>query len=110
MVCTFLLIRWMKLNFDGSMVEGGIVVEGIIHDNNYNMVVAYAGCGHMGTNNEVDALALLWGIRLARDRGMDKMMIEGDSLLIIMALKGARSDNWKIKPMIKEICTILEGF
>ena len=41
---------------------------------------------------------------------MDKLVIEGDSLLIIMVVKGARSENWKIKHIINEIHTILEGF
>ena len=64
----------------------------------------------MGTKNEAKVSALVWSIRLVRDRGMDRLVIEGDSMLIIKVLNGGRSNNWKIKLIIKEICTILEGF
>lgn len=47
---------------------------------------------------------------LLSSRGTDRLVIEGDSLLIINTMKGCGSDNWKIKPYIKETHTLMKGF
>ena len=53
-----------------------------------NMVVAYTRNCRGGSNNEAEALALLWGLRIIGARGMNKPIIEGDSTLITKVAKG----------------------
>jgi ribonuclease HI len=85
--------RWIKLNFDGSAIARRITVGGVLHDNKGRLEVAYAGSCGMESNNEAEALALLWGMRIAKDRGTDRLEIEGDSLLIINVVKGIGNGN-----------------
>ena len=58
-----------------------------------NMVVAYTGNCRGGCNNEAEALALLWGLRIIGARGMNKPIIEGDSTLITKVAKGEGKRN-----------------
>lgn len=68
-----------------------------------NMVFAYTGNYGGSSNDEVEALALLWGLRIVRAQGVNKLEIEGDFVLIIKAAKGEGRSNWSIKVIIDEI-------
>jgi hypothetical protein len=66
---------------------------GVLYNNMGNMVVAYTrSCGG-GSNNEDEALVLLWGFRIVRSHGINKLAIEGDSTLITKAGKGEGQSN-----------------
>ncbi len=52
------------------------------------MVISYTwNCGG-ASNNEAKALALVWGMRIMRDNGVNRLLIEGDLMLIIKVVKG----------------------
>jgi hypothetical protein len=62
------------------------VAGGVVWDNIGKVVFAYAGnCGG-GSNNEAKALVLLWGMRIARARRINRLAIEGNLMLIINEL------------------------
>lgn len=51
---------WFKLKLDNSAMMGSTTIGGILRNSTKNMVVTYAG-NYGGSNNEVEAMALLWG-------------------------------------------------
>ena len=77
---------------DGLTMMGNTTVGGFLCNNMGNMVVAYFGNYGGGFNNEDENLDLLWGLRIARAQGINKMAIEGDFILIT---KDAKGEAWR---------------
>lgn len=73
------------------------------------MVVAYARSYAEGSNNEEEALALLCGMRITRARRINRLVIEGDFMLIINVVKGEGMCSWNITVTIEEIHSLLNG-
>lgn len=94
---------WFKLNFD-CIAHSGVVTEGgIIRDNLGNLVLAYAGNFGLASSNMDEALALFWGLKLALTVDSKRLVIEGDSKLIIEATKGVFGISWMIRNILKDI-------
>ncbi|XP_057823985.2 uncharacterized protein LOC131036176 [Cryptomeria japonica] len=98
---------WLKLNFDGATRSGSATRGGIIRDSLGNLVLAYAGNFDSTLSNMAKALALLGGLKLALGTNTKKMIIEGDSKLIIEATKGALGICWGINNVIKDIWSMI---
>lgn len=79
---------WFKLNFDGSRTMESYATRGFICNAIGKMVVSYSRNYGGGSNNEAKGLNLLWGSKLMRKHGNNRLMVEGDSLLIIKVVKG----------------------
>lgn len=73
------------------------------------LVVAYSGNLKGYTNNQSEGMALLWGLRVSLLIGLKTLVIEGDSKLIIDAIKGLSKTNWSIEGIIKYIFKFLLG-
>ncbi len=58
-----------------------------------NIVVTYTRNYGGGSNNEVEPLVLLWGLRIVRAWGANKIYIEVDSMLIINASRGVGANS-----------------
>ena len=69
----------------------------------------FGNCGG-GSNNEVETLALLWGLRLMRKHGINRFMVEGDLILIIKATKVDSYSSSVIKVIIEEIYKLMEEY
>ena len=63
-----------------------------------------------GSNNEAQALALLWGLRLVRKHGVIRLTVEGGSMLIIKVVKGVTESFWEIMVIVEEICKMMEEY
>ena len=74
------------------------------------MLTDYFGnCGG-GSNNEIETLALLWGLRLMRKHVINGLAVEGDLMLIIKATKADKYSSWAIKVIIEEIYKLMEEY
>ena len=91
MVWTPLLVMRMKLNFNGSTMMGNIAVGGVFHNSMGKLVVAYTNYNYGGgSKNKAKTLALLWGMKIAKARGITRLAIKGYPLFIINDVKGLR--------------------
>ncbi|GLJ45774.1 hypothetical protein SUGI_0963290 [Cryptomeria japonica] len=63
-----------------------------------------------GSNNVSKALALLYGIKLAISINIKSLIIEGDSMNIILALRNSNASNWKVDYIIQEVLRLLPHF
>lgn len=86
-------MSWIKLNFDGSTIERRTTTSGVICDEIRRFFVPYARNYGRGSNNEKEALALLWGLKIAEARSVERLDIEGDSLFIIKVVKTDGNNN-----------------
>ena len=100
-------ITQYKLNFDGA-TKGGIgATGGVLRDMNGEVLLVYARKVGNGSNNEAEAMALLWGLQLSRERQIMELTIEGDSKLVIDLVKGEARSGWKIRNIILDIKQVL---
>ena len=81
---------------------------GVLRDRNGDMLLVYAGKVGNGSNNVAEAMALLWGLQLSKERHILELTIEGDSKLVIDLVKGEARPGWKIRNIILDIKRILE--
>ncbi|XP_057830634.2 uncharacterized protein LOC131041518 [Cryptomeria japonica] len=98
---------WLKLNFDDATRSGIMEGGGIIRDNMGNLVLAYAANFDSISSNMAEALTLFWGLKLALDINAKRLIIEGDSKLIIEAAKGVSRASWMINNVIKDIWSMI---
>nr|XP_008361388.2 uncharacterized protein LOC103425091 [Malus domestica] len=104
------LIKWqcptspyIKINFDGlvsnSVAVGGFVVR------NWDSKPILAGALNLGfvTINVVEALALREALIWARRRNLKYVVVEGDSKLVIDAVRDACDVPWNLRSIIEDI-------
>ena len=100
-------ITQYKLNFDGATKGGLGVARGVLRDMNGDVLLVYASKVGNGSNNVAEAMALLWGLQLSRERQIMELTIEGDSKLVIDLVKGEARLEWKIQNIILHIKQVL---
>ena len=97
------------LYFDGASRSnpGPASYGGVIYENG---VERYTYKKYIGTttNNVAEYKALLNGLLLAKEKGITRLAVYGDSKLVIEQITG----NWKVKsrlliPIHREICALL---
>ena len=97
------------LYFDGASRSnpGPASYGGVIYENG---VERYTYKKYIGstTNNVAEYKALLNGLLLAKEKGITRLEVYGDSKLVIEQVTG----NWKVKsrlliPIHREICAVL---
>ncbi|XP_059070113.1 uncharacterized protein LOC131859885 [Cryptomeria japonica] len=98
---------WLKLNFDAAARNGSAVGGGIIKDNLGNLVLANAGNFDSISSNMAEALSLFWRLKLGLGINVKRLIIEGDSKLIIEATKGVSRISWMINNVIKDIWSMI---
>lgn len=101
---------WVKLNFDGA-AKGNSGIAGydcIVRDGSSKMI--FSLCGHLGiaTNNEAEAMTFARGLKHYSELALNSILIEGDSHILINAIKNESTPNWKIQQIQKDILTSLD--
>ncbi|GLJ38905.1 hypothetical protein SUGI_0793080 [Cryptomeria japonica] len=101
---------WLKLNFHGaSKGNPGDAGFGVVIRNNASKIVhgVYGGLG-MATNNEAEIRALEVGLNLCIQNGISKVLIEGDSQIIISGIIKSNFQCWKLRKWLPRITHLLE--
>ncbi|XP_059076357.1 uncharacterized protein LOC131875735 [Cryptomeria japonica] len=100
---------WVKLNFDGAS-RGNPGISGIgavIRDSSRQLMGGLFGSLGFATNNEAKIRALATGLDLCVQKGYDKVIIEGDSQIIINGISKSSFQNWKLGKWIPYINKLL---
>lgn len=103
---------WFKLNFDGAS-RGNLGRAGLgccLHNSN-GVEVAFMAllCGSC-TNNVVEMQALDVGINLGILLNIKKIVIEGDSAIIINALRKGSMPDWRLNASLAKFLTNIKTF
>ncbi|XP_057849673.1 uncharacterized protein LOC131060456 [Cryptomeria japonica] len=89
----------------------GLSSVGVVLTDHYgDMVKLGAQQIRKGTNNEAEAFAALLAIRCARSHGVRKLHLEGDSLIIIQAIKNGEIKAWHLQNYLSLILEELNSF
>ncbi|KAH9296609.1 hypothetical protein KI387_040197 [Taxus chinensis] len=103
---------YFKLNFDGAVkgnprkAGGG----GVLRDSQGKFILAYFFDLGLQSNNVVEAAAMFWGVKLAKDKGFTLLEVEGDSLYIISCLKGISQPSISIEDFINKTKLLAPSF
>lgn len=79
----------------------------MIKDNNERLIKCYGNDLGVGSNNRVEAMATCWGIKRLKELNFQKIILEGDSKLIVRILNGEVDGPWEIRKMMEESKTML---
>ncbi|XP_059068992.1 uncharacterized protein LOC131859366 [Cryptomeria japonica] len=81
----------------------------VVRDETGKMI--FSLCGHLGvaTNSEAEVMELARGLKQCSDLALNLILIEGDSRILINAIKNESTPNWKIRQILKDILTLLDN-
>ncbi|XP_070681856.1 uncharacterized protein [Malus domestica] len=107
---TSMIIKWhpsdqgyVKLNFDGSLARDETAVEFVLRNHNGYLIESGALNLDSATILEVEAKALREGLLFAQRKGYTKIMVEGDSKLVIQSMLNRGATLWNLIPIIEDI-------
>ncbi|GLJ54074.1 hypothetical protein SUGI_1157640 [Cryptomeria japonica] len=103
---------WKKMNFDGAS-RGNPSVSGfgaVIRDEVGNLIGALSGPIGVATNNVAEITALAEGLNWAYSKGISKIVIEGDSRIILDGIVKKCFSNWKLDTWSTRIGLLLSKF
>lgn len=103
---------YLKLNFDGAS-RGNPGFSGtrvVIRDHKGLLVSTISIKLPKGTNNVVEAQALLHGLQLAYDLKLKDLEIEGDSLINVNVCKERKISCWKLNYVMQQVWKLMEKF
>eukprot|EP00578_Thalassiosira_sp_NH16_P002159 CAMPEP_0181135260 /NCGR_PEP_ID=MMETSP1071-20121207/32526_1 /TAXON_ID=35127 /ORGANISM="Thalassiosira sp., Strain NH16" /LENGTH=414 /DNA_ID=CAMNT_0023221833 /DNA_START=90 /DNA_END=1333 /DNA_ORIENTATION=- len=91
------------LRFDGgSRGNPGMSGAGMVLYDGEDGSELWSGCQYLGdhnTNNEAEYMGLITGLQCARSLGVERIVVQGDSKLILSQVEG----TWKVKsPTLKD--------
>ena len=92
-----------KLNFDGSVTNCSAACGFVIRDGDGRPIVAEASNAGKTTVPVAEATALRNGLVAAKQKGLRRLQVEGDSKLVIDAVNGVSAPPWRLKKIIEDI-------
>ena len=103
---------WAKLNFGGAARgNSGKVGIGIIINNDKGEWIAKKAFSIFPTSNNLAELkALEEGLKICSDLGLSKIVIEGDSQIILNAIRKKTTPNWVLNSRLEWIILLLDHF
>ncbi|XP_068331554.1 uncharacterized protein [Pyrus communis] len=101
---------YVKLNFDESVSLDRSAAAFVLR----NEEGQHVGTGALNLDGATilvaEAIALKEGLLLARHKGVKKLMVEGDSKLVIQVMQDVWMPLWHLKPMIEDIKWLASEF
>ena len=103
---------WAKLNFDGAARGNpGMAGIGCIVNNDSGVWIAKkAKPIGPSSNNMAEFLALEEGLNICLQLGISKLIIEGDSQIILNAIRKRSTPNWILNSRLQEVILLLDKF
>ncbi|PHT27304.1 hypothetical protein CQW23_33091 [Capsicum baccatum] len=94
-----------KLNTDGSALQnpGSIGGGGILRDHHGNLIYAFSTPFGIGTNNQAEVKAAIFGVTWCIQHGYTKLILEVDSALLIQWLTHHIQPPWRLDTDILEL-------
>ncbi|KAL6207693.1 hypothetical protein ACLB2K_018647 [Fragaria x ananassa] len=111
------MIRWspppfdrVKINFDDSVWRNSAAGGFVIRTPNGNPLVAASSNFGITTISVAEALSLRNSLICAKERGLSRVEVEGDSKLVIDAVNGIAASPWRILKLVQEIRCLRNSF
>ena len=93
---------WIKCNFDVVIKENKVVLAAVDSDDSWSILKAWVKEESVGSSEWAEAKATLFAVTFARLSGFRWLVLEGDNLTVINALKSIEAQiPWAIRPMVE---------
>lgn len=105
-------IGWFKLNFDGASRgnSGPSGAGGVIHSWQGKTIARYSKPLEIDTNNMAEFKALVLGLSLCIELNLAKVEIEGDSAIVVNALRAKKVLSWKLQSLLDSAINMMDKF
>jgi ribonuclease HI len=105
-------LGWTKLNFDGASRgnPGPAGIGCIIHDDSGKWLAKRANYIGPSTNNLTELEALQADLQLGLSLKLPNLIIEGDSQIILNAIRKRSTPNWVLNSKLEEVLKLLDQF
>ena len=103
---------WHNLNFDGAARgnPGRAGIGCIINNEAGHWIAKLASPLPPVTNNVAELEALEKGLKLCHKLGLSKIFIEGDSQVVLNAIRQKSTPNWVLNSKLREVLIEVEKF
>ncbi|XP_059434035.1 uncharacterized protein LOC132167148 [Corylus avellana] len=92
---------WFKINYDTAIQDSFSVQAAVCCNNSGNIIRMTSQISSKCLPNIGEAMAVLLAVPLASSSNIKKFILEGDSLVVILALLNPNfSQDWRISPII----------
>ncbi|GLJ27097.1 hypothetical protein SUGI_0531370 [Cryptomeria japonica] len=101
---------WLKLNFDGESKgnQGRSGLGAIVWDEFRDTLKAFSGPVGIATNNVAEISALEVGLKWCAFKRINKLVIEGESQVILNWISSSKFQNWQLDNWTPRIKTFLD--
>ena len=104
-------LGFVKINFDGSKLMCGKSSYGfVIHDDHGMVLAGTNSLGYSTSILQAEAWGLREGVRAALAQGLNNIIIEGDNLAVINALKKHWCIHWEVANISFDVDSELQQF
>ncbi|XP_057853747.1 uncharacterized protein LOC131063815 [Cryptomeria japonica] len=103
---------WFKLNFDGAS-RGNLGQASIgccLHNLDGTEMAWRVKPVGIETNNRVELLVLVDGLKMCRALGVEKLVVEGDSTIMINAMRKGSIINWRLEALLNRALNLSKAF
>ncbi|XP_059073575.1 uncharacterized protein LOC131874293 [Cryptomeria japonica] len=103
---------WFKLNFDGASRgnPGQAGIRCYLHKSKGIEVAQREKLVGIETNNKEELTALVEGLEMCKESGVEKLAIEGDSAIVINALRKGSIPNWRFDVLLSRDLNLGRSF
>ncbi|XP_026431642.1 uncharacterized protein LOC113328861 [Papaver somniferum] len=106
-------VTWLKVNFDASFSHSTNLagVSIVVHNDSGKFVAAMARVRGARDIDQAEALALLMAAQWIREKGLSKIIVEGDDKGIMEAVQKNHLDNvrWEDKNLLAECVSLFQS-
>jgi hypothetical protein len=104
-------VGWLKANFDVAVKDSFAVAAAVLSDDQRNIFAAATQRLFSTDVLQGEAAAALLAVRLAVSSGCDHLLLEGDALLVVLAIKNpSLFSSWNFSHCISDISLVLSSF
>ncbi|KAM2075382.1 hypothetical protein ACFX1T_038279 [Malus domestica] len=97
----------VKLNFDRSVSKDKVVAAFILRNCDAHVVEAGVLNLDRATVTFDEAMGLKEGLKFARSKGFQRVVVERDTKIVIEAVKGSWEVPWKVNTLIEDAWVLL---
>jgi ribonuclease HI len=102
---------FVKINVDAAVANSRTTLAVVARNEHGNIVKAWAKEHMAGDALFAEASAFLWALQLAKNSGMQQIIVEGDAKLVVEALlKNANDVSWTIAAIISDALVLASSF